>query len=129
MEASNPFSEKMAELTDKKLAAILFFHPQDYQPEAIAAAASELSKRNLSSTQLEILKAEIRKDEQSASGVARRKNSPLGIILKVLVVTIVFGTYKFSVLGEDSTFAIDLLVAALAFAIGQGVAYLVQKAD
>jgi hypothetical protein len=57
------FIEIMSQKSDEQLLKIIA-RPQDYQPEALEAAQREVSKRNLSSERVEVVKNEIIEEEK-----------------------------------------------------------------
>ena len=53
------FSQVMSQRTDEELIKIVTIQKADYQPEAVKAAESEMSKRGISSERIESIKEEI----------------------------------------------------------------------
>lgn len=63
------FTEIMSQKSDEQLLKIIA-RPQDYQPEALEAAQSEVAKRNLSSDRIEVAKKEVIKQENISQAKA-----------------------------------------------------------
>jgi hypothetical protein len=77
----NKFIRIMEQRTDSELMEILTKDRDEYQPEALIAAETELERRKLSVGQFETAKQEIREKEQS---IKDKANMPLGIGWKLL---------------------------------------------
>ena len=95
---ANQFTEQMSKRTNAELIKIVNEQRNDYQPEAVTAAEEELTKRNLSQTQLSTAKQEL---EQKKQFDENRANEPLAMGLKILtaffpgLIMIIFsGGYK-----------------------------------
>jgi hypothetical protein len=58
------FKEIMADHTDEALVRILYFQKEDYQPEALEAARSEFTQRNITETRLNYLVEKIRIEQK-----------------------------------------------------------------
>lgn len=59
------FMEIMADHSDEALIRILYYQKEDYQPEALEAARSELTQRNIAETRLNDLVEKIRIEQKS----------------------------------------------------------------
>jgi hypothetical protein len=85
---STNFSEIMASKSDTDLIEIVTKLKNDYQPEAVKAAESEMQSRNLSVSDLEKVKEGVQKKEKA---LIERENEPLGIIQKILFLIFFWG--------------------------------------
>jgi len=95
---TNDFEDVMSKRTDSELLKILTDSVDDYQPAALEAAKSELTKRNLTTEQISLAKNEI---EQDRNVKDIRANEKLGAGWKLLtfvfpgLIQLVFsGTFK-----------------------------------
>lgn len=77
----NKFADVMAGTPNEELLDIVTRLRNDYQPEAIVAAETELKKRNLGNEQLLTAKQKV---EQKVKGIEERANEPLSTSEKLL---------------------------------------------
>jgi hypothetical protein len=75
------FWEQLPEKTDAELYDIIA-HPEDYLPEALAAARDELSKRNLSPERTAELEGSVRAQEAKENA---RAQEPLGWPMRIFI--------------------------------------------
>ena len=63
---SNRFTRAMSDRTDEELVAIVSGPEDDWEPEALEAAAAEVARRNLSATRVEKVVKRIEKSSRKA---------------------------------------------------------------
>jgi hypothetical protein len=81
MSNANEFSEAMSKRSNADLIEIVTILRDDYQPEAVIAAESEIKDRKLSIEKIEAAKAET--NERNAIN-DQKANKPLGFGVKIL---------------------------------------------
>jgi len=84
---SQDFSEIMSKRSDAELIEIVKKFRDQYQPEAIEAAETELKKRDLTPDKIEAAKQEIKQKEDN---IKNKADEPLGIGWKILAFISVF---------------------------------------
>ncbi len=92
----NKFSEVMSKRTDSELIEIVAKFENDYQPDAVKAARIEISKRNLSTAQIENAKEEIRINELSQQA---KEDESLEIGQKIMFFIFFWGIIPWAIAG------------------------------
>lgn len=67
------FTEVMSKRTDEELIKIVSIKKEDYQPEAVEAAKSELNKRQVNPDKIEKVKLELAKQEKNKNEIESNK--------------------------------------------------------
>lgn len=75
----NPFAESMATRTDAELVEIVTGDPDDWQPDAVAAAKEEIAKRGISGERREELESRVGREVAAAQ-------RPLSRSMRLLVI-------------------------------------------
>ena len=108
------FTGVMAQHTDEDLIFIAYFSEEDYQPLAVAAAKEEIKKRNISASDIELVRKRVLKWQEYAEKEQEQEEKDrkrtLKIQLVVWLVFIVIGGILYLIEGETSLFVVFALI-------------------